>query len=286
MNGSQINLTKVVSFLILILIGSIVLSGAVSAVKLTNSTQLKANDSSVSATSMILKKVNNSSTVKPIVKKLVSSINFGIPSNPYIYGNKVVFMGSDATPDFNVYLWNMQTRTITPLSDNKDMWEGGVRISGNNVVWLDSTPPGSTLNPGSQIVYQDLSTGHWDILSSTSSAEYPSIYGSTVVWDCLSSNGTRRVVCVGGPGKTYQGVAYGHSADVYGNNVVYIDERNNIFGLYDYNIATGFEKLLSSTSAGSASNPPMSNPRIYDQKIVWADSRYGDADILMYDSSN
>lgn len=212
-------------------------------------------------------------------KKLVSFSGPGIPSNPNIYGDNVVFESSNAVPDFDVELWNIKTGTVSPLSNSNDMWEGHPKIWGNKVVWCDSSPPGAQY-PISQIIYDDMGSGNWQTIDI---GDYipinPSIYGTSVVWQAncnVAPDYGRQVILYGGPGITKKALGYGKDPAIYGNNVVYIDVRNGYYRLYDYNLATGSERLLS-TSSGE-----MAIPQIYDQNVVWTDTRYGDCDIFMY----
>jgi beta propeller repeat protein len=62
---------------------------------------------------------------------------------------------------------------------------------------------------------------------------------------------------------------------IYGNRIVWTDNRNGNYDIYMYDISTSKEKRITSNSSDSVW------PAIYGNKIVWMDNRNGDYDIYM-----
>ena len=65
---------------------------------------------------------------------------------------------------------------------------------------------------------------------------------------------------------------------IYGNTIVWQDERNGNSDIYIYDLSTKKE-----THTTNLSN--QTYPAIYGNKVVWADDRNGGSDIYMYDIS-
>lgn len=64
---------------------------------------------------------------------------------------------------------------------------------------------------------------------------------------------------------------------VYGNLIVWIDDRNGNWDIYMYDISTSFESPVTTDPADQM------NPDVYGNIIVWEDWRNGYPDIYMYD---
>lgn len=67
--------------------------------------------------------------------------------------------------------------------------------------------------------------------------------------------------------------------DIYGDRVVWIDERDGKLDVYMYNLSTCDETQITTSVSNKASST------IYGNKIVWIDYRNGNSDIYMYDLS-
>lgn len=274
-----------ITVLITTLLFAFIFCGAASAANLPTYTKVNITPNKISDVNSVTGDTNGDKGTysygsKPTLTKSSSLTTLGAssvtPSRPIIYGDKVVFEEYGSV-DFNVKLWNLKTNQLTAITNDPLNWENHPRIYDNKMVWADCIPIGP-MSPYYSIVYHDLNTGSTQtIASGNNNIANPSIYGTTVVWQSLSSDYTRNITWIGGPGKTATPLVYGRTPDIWGNNIVYIDNLNNNYGVYCYNIASGNVKVLSSTSTGS-----MSDPRINGQYVVWADSRYGDSDILMY----
>ncbi len=64
---------------------------------------------------------------------------------------------------------------------------------------------------------------------------------------------------------------------IYGDKIVWQDNRNGEWDIYMYNISSGIETRITLHTA------PQEYPDIYGDKIVWQDNRNGNGDIYMYD---
>ncbi len=64
---------------------------------------------------------------------------------------------------------------------------------------------------------------------------------------------------------------------IYGDKIVYEDNRNGNYDIYMYNLSTGTETQITTDLANQ------NNPAIYGDKIVWEDWRNANGDIYMYD---
>jgi len=67
--------------------------------------------------------------------------------------------------------------------------------------------------------------------------------------------------------------------DIYGDIIVWTDNRNGNSDIYMYDLSTDQETQITTDTASQ------SGPSIYGNKIVWTDNRNGNSDIYMYDLS-
>ena len=65
---------------------------------------------------------------------------------------------------------------------------------------------------------------------------------------------------------------------IYGNNIVWQDDRNGNWDIYIFNFSTKEEIHTTNTSSQTA-------PAIYGDKVVWQDERNGGSDIYLQDLS-
>jgi beta propeller repeat protein len=66
---------------------------------------------------------------------------------------------------------------------------------------------------------------------------------------------------------------------IYGNNIVWEDDRNGNWDIYIFNLSTKEQIHTTNTSS-------QTNPAIYGDKVVWQDERNGGSDIYLQDLSN
>ena len=66
---------------------------------------------------------------------------------------------------------------------------------------------------------------------------------------------------------------------MYGNTIVWQDQRNGNWDIYLYNLSTSTESRITTDESNQT------KPSIYGDRIVWQDERNGNRDIYMYDLS-
>jgi len=104
----------------------------------------------------------------------------------------------------------------------------------------------------------------------------PAIEGKNIVWQNLTSTGTKRIILYNiTTGETLRIPPAGTSSDqtnpkISGNYIVWEDtrERNPYTDIYLYDLTDGSERLLTPGSPGSKSMPA-----VFDNRIVWQDTR-------------
>ncbi|UCH89199.1 MAG: hypothetical protein JSV49_00695, partial [Thermoplasmata archaeon] len=67
--------------------------------------------------------------------------------------------------------------------------------------------------------------------------------------------------------------------DIYGDRIVWIDDRNGAYDIYMYDLSTSTETRRTTDTTG------LGCPAIYGDRIVWSDNRNGNSDIYMYNLS-
>ncbi len=67
--------------------------------------------------------------------------------------------------------------------------------------------------------------------------------------------------------------------DIYGDKIVFLDNRNGNCDIYMYDLSTFSETQITTNASDQW------DPAIYGDRIVWMDKRNGNADIYMYDLS-
>lgn len=110
---------------------------------------------------------------------------------------------------------------------------------------------------------------------------FAKIYGTKIVyceftftskWDVKMydlATGTTTVIATG--------PAWQLNASIYGNKIVWQDDRNGNYDIYMYDLSTGVETRLSWSTAAEE------YPQIYDQKVVWERAGLGNyRDVYLY----
>jgi TolB protein len=100
--------------------------------------------------------------------------------------------------------------------------------------------------------------------SATSAASSQSAYGNfTLIETQVTNNGSDQI-----------------DPTIYGDVVVWQDERNGNWDIYMYNLSASVETRITTNESNQT------KPVIYGNRIVWQDERNGNCDIYMYDLSN
>ena len=109
----------------------------------------------------------------------------------------------------------------------------------------------------------------------------PAIYEDKIVWAEEMKNGKYGIYLYDLSTKHEELLMEGNSRKcnllIYGNNIVYGDNRNGNFDIFIYNILN--KKEIQITDEFVDQYPT----GIYNDKVVWSDNRYGNYDIFMYD---
>ncbi|MCO5382665.1 MAG: PKD domain-containing protein [Methanosarcina barkeri] len=150
---------------------------------------------------------------------------------------------------------------------------------GNRVVWEDER------DGNEDIFIYDLSTHKETRISTSGKADNPRIYGNRIVWDTrydypseiyiydLSTHKETRIS---------DGISY--EPDIYGNKIVYEDNRNDVTGntdIYMYDLSTNKETMITFEDLEDPENNPYQvDPAIYGNRIVYT-KRYPQGDIYM-----
>ncbi|AKB83211.1 cell surface protein [Methanosarcina barkeri 3] len=191
-------------------------------------------------------------------------------TEPVVYGNKLVYISNGT----DVYVYDLSTQKKTLLHSNPPFDVGEPAIYGNLIAW-DYVMP-DVLD--SKIATYDLKTHQSDLFGM--GFWEPAIYNKKIAYICYNDNNFGYDACVYDLSTsrdiwfTESGTA--HNVDIYGNKVVWDDNRNGNWDIYMYDLSTKKETQI--TNHGTASNPA-----IYGNNIVWQDNRNGNWDIYAYD---
>lgn len=216
---------------------------------------------------------------------LVSTTTHGVRSNPDMYGNKMVWQEwNPNTKNNDIYMYDKQTNTITPLSNSSELEEFQPRIYGNRIVWTDCTPYDPNKVGVSGIEFYDITTHDERTLAMGDTIPNdPSIYNDTVVW---SDGIITDYIYLWRVGDSKSNIlAKGTEPDIWGKKIVYCSNRNNQKGIYlsDLGVDTGSEYVYEKCLYQSSGN--VYNPKIYGNIVVWEDITNNNPEIYMYDIS-
>lgn len=152
-------------------------------------------------------------------------------------------------------------------------------IYGDKIVWTD----GRNYDGNYNIYMYDLSTSEETQITSSIMATTPKIYNDRIVWTDSSYDGTyiymydlttskkTRITTVSG--------SVCHPA-IHGDRIVWMSDTDSDgkYDIYLYDLSTSKETQITTSELAQ-------NPKIYDDRIVWADTRSGNSQIYMYDIS-
>lgn len=202
-----------------------------------------------------------------------------------IYKNKIVWVqGNISTHLGNISIYDIPTKTVSDISI--DGRAGSPDIYGSVVVWTE-------FQNGSTNVYMRDIDKHKTLMIYSNCiggiVRNPDIYGNIVVWTEDQNESTNVYVRDIAKNETSQIYANwtGSYLSVYGDRIVWMNDSvtgdNYHSDIYMYNTSTAeTTRITNSTYA--------SEPAIYDDKIVYIDSRNDpeyqeDRDIYLYDLS-
>ncbi|WP_440945131.1 hypothetical protein ACSAZL_13315 [Methanosarcina sp. T3] len=129
------------------------------------------------------------------------------------------------------------------------------------------------------------------ITTNNSSQSYPDIYGERIVWqddrngyyDPYVYDPNWDIYLYDLSGSTETQITTNESNQsrpaIYGDRIVWTDDRNGNYDIYMYNISTSTETQITTSESNQ------SEPAIYGDRIVWTDDRNGNKDIYMFNIS-
>jgi len=201
----------------------------------------------------------------------------GKAHNPAIYDTKIVWQ-DERNEISNIYMYDLSAKKETQITTSGKAYKPD--IYGNIVVWKDER------DGNNDIFIYDLSTQKETQISTSGIADDPRIYGNRIVWDTrydypssiyvydLSTHKETRISNV-----------FSYKPDIYGNKIVYEDNRNDASGntdIYMYDLSTNKETMITFEDLEDPENNPYQvDPAIYGDRIVYTKPRYPQGDIYM-----
>lgn len=192
---------------------------------------------------------------------------------PSIYENTVVWseiMTSGVDLQLRLYGYDLNSssefeiKTFPSVSDNSSFFITRPEIFGNNVIWGE---PGDGVHVYN--IQTDTETVIEDINIFDSS---PVIHQNTVLWSDSNDIYSYNLVTMETKQITND-TDEQLTSDMWGDIIVYSDNRNGNFDVFGYDILTDTEFQITN-------NPfDQKSPRIYGDTVIWTDNRNGNADI-------
>ncbi|AKB52502.1 Chitin binding protein [Methanosarcina barkeri str. Wiesmoor] len=197
----------------------------------------------------------------------------GHVDNPAIYNNRIVWIDIDYAEletYYDVYMYDLSTKKETQITTSGHAGENPA-IYGDRIVYSDHYE-------GSEIYMYDLSTKKRTQITTSGNAEDPAIYNNRIVW-----RGNYDIYMYDLSTKKETQITSEESIQtnpsIYGDRIVWNDDRNGNWDIYMYNVSTKKETQITNGSSWAI------DPAIYGDRIVWMDERSGNYDIYMYDLS-
>ena len=196
--------------------------------------------------------------------------------DPAIYDNRIVWQDK-RNGNSNIYMYDLSANKETQITTSGTAYKPD--IYGNIVVWKDER------DGNNDIFIYDLSTQKENQVSTSGTADDPRIYGNKIVWDTLYDYPSAIYVYDLSTHKETRisdGISY--KPDIYGNRIVYEDNRNDVSGntdIYMYDLSTNKETMITFEDLEDHDNNPYQvDPAIYGDRIVYT-KWYPQGDIYM-----
>jgi len=207
----------------------------------------------------------------------------GIAEMPDIYGDRIVYINTIlGDGDFwtEMCIYNLSTKKTTQVPN---IYDAAIPdIYGNRIGYLDG---GTRFNPSGVYIY-DLSTEKITPILAVYAGWGFGIYENKVVLEDTRDDedwNNSDIYMYDLSTSTETQITTNESSQtdpaIYGDRIVWADERNGNLDIYMFNLSTSKETQITT----SESNQEF--PAIYGDKAVWTDYRNGNADIYMYDLS-
>jgi beta propeller repeat protein len=205
--------------------------------------------------------------------------------NADLYQDRIVWMDR-RYGNFDVFMKDTKTGSETQLTnDAADQWEP--QVWDDHVIWMDNrSNPGYDPDQYFDYYTYDLATGTEKALTTQGWAWYGGIHGDRAVWsqwrlDGSYPGGYNEQIYLydfstGTERRITSDISDHWYPKVYGDRIVWEDNRNGNWDIYLYNVTTGTEEQVTTLT------PAQWNPVIWGNRIVYEDYRDDNPQIFVY----
>ncbi|MDY9926727.1 NosD domain-containing protein [Methanosarcina sp.] len=182
---------------------------------------------------------------------------------PDIYENRVVWTDAHYG-NADIYMYNLSTARETQITTNESTQDAPA-IYDDKIVWRDWRN-GNNTSSKTDIYMYNLSTSTETQITTSGLASNSKIHGDRLVYVNnshiymynLSTSTETRIT-------TYE--SRQDNPAIYGDRIVWMDDRNRNADIYMYNLSTNTETQITSNKSEQGA------PAIYGDRIVWMDRR-------------